>query len=724
MKTVFKTTNNQGNVAFQTQGGEIVNQGVRGIKDGNKYDHLIKTNEVKFTSTFTEGTVEDTVSIMCEIIKNHHSQVSELANYLKKENKAKTLESIWDFVFNHIQYKRDLATVEQLSTPARIWLNRSTPNTPTDCDDHSIFVGSLLYCLGIPFSIRMAGYDGKAYSHVYIIAGSVCIDTVLHKFNCEAEYTSKKDRKMQIETLAGHENDHVSGLAALDSLHQSGEDYALEMERIEEAEELNGLEGSELANEEIALKGLSEKQLEITLNEYHLDPEKYHRLGFKKEYWEHMQKALDSIQRGDSLEGIIVRLTDGANWERSNLSPLNGYVTEQGETVGLLGTLEGFFKKIRKKLKRGVKKFGKWSAKNAKKALKAVTSVFKKVGKFLMKINPINIAIRAVLRSMVSRNKKNLAIKMGYGLLSEAEAKQLGVSIAEWKEARRAYAKFAKKYKFLGGKESKLRKVLFTAWKKAAKKANLPVIENLHGLDSLNGRRRRRRKRRRRAAAAKKRALLSAKHRTIRPRSFKELQRLSKQRKAVKKPIAKAPRKMTAYEKERLDFLKDIHKDIAKEEGLGVVATATTGAVLAKVALILAPILSILKKLGLGKMITKAKEKHIENLSKKITNELDPEAKAKLIQRKERAETNLAIFNKVTKTKPESKLPSPRNITSNAITPNAVIQPNGEQIQLQPMTATTQKQAGMNPILIGGLALVAGGFILSQMKDKDKKTNK
>ena len=27
-------------------------------------------------------------------------------------------------------------------------------------------------------------------------------------------------------------------------------------------------------------------------------------------------------------------------------------------------------------------------------------------------------------------------------------------------------------------------------------------------------------------------------------------------------------------------------------------------------------------------------------------------------------------------------------------------------------------------ILIGGLALVAGGFILSQMKDKDKKTNK
>ena len=224
METVFKTYNQVKGVVFRTAKGEEISQGVRAIKNGSEYSHLIDTSDVKFTSSFSNGGVDDTVHMICKIIKNNHNQVSDLANFLEKSTRFQTLESIWNFVFNHIQYKNDKKGVEQLSTPARIWLNRSTPNTPSDCDDHTIFVGSLLYCLGIPFTIRIAGYEGKPFSHVYIVSGNVCIDTVLHRFNCEAEYSSKKDTKMQIETLQGYGGqDLYDELGALQSLSDSAD---------------------------------------------------------------------------------------------------------------------------------------------------------------------------------------------------------------------------------------------------------------------------------------------------------------------------------------------------------------------------------------------------------------------------------------------------------------------------------------------------------------------
>ncbi|WP_145957563.1 hypothetical protein [Labilibaculum antarcticum] len=713
METVSRTTNERGNVAFRTSKNEIVNQGERVIKSGVEYNHLINTSDVKFTSTFTEGTVDDTVSIMCEIIRNHHGQVKELANFLKKDSEIATKRAIWNFVFNHIQYKRDSPTVEQLSTPARIWLNRSIPNTPTDCDDHSIFVGSLLYCLGIPFCIRIAGYGGKGYSHVYVVAGSVCIDTVLHKFNCEAEYTSKKDTKMmKIETLAGHDTGAVNGLDALQSLHDSGELYDAEMEQIERSEQINGVGDNELFDAEKTLRRMSKTQLETTLREYILEPEKYHALGFGKKYWEYMQKAYDALCQNESLEGIVIKLSDGADWERANLSPLNGYNTASGETIGLLGALEGFFKKLVKK----VKNVAKGAVKIAGKAVKAIGSVFKKVGLFLQKINPINIAIRAVLRGMIKNNKKGLAIKMGYGLLTEAQAKSLGVNLEEWKEARKAYVKFAKKYKFLGGKESKLREVLHDGWQKAAKKSNLPTVNLLGGL-GLFGRRKRKKRAKARAKKAKQ-----AGRTVIKPKSFKEMIALKAKMKAGQAPVKEEP-KMSAEEKERIDFLKLVHADEAKEAGLGVVATGTA-VILGKVALILAPILKILKKLGLGKVITKLKEKHIENLSAKITNELDPVAKQKLIDRKQKAENNLAIFNSVAK-KPalppsNPELPSPRNITESQVLPDGSYPYNPEMTNTSPMMAQKPQQAGFGTIGIVMMALVGGGLLLANSGKKEK----
>lgn len=749
MEKVYKINTREG-VAFQTSKGETIGQGVRTIQTGRKFDHLINTSEVSFKSTLTQGDVNTTVDLMCEIIKENHNQVRALAEHLKASTREKTLQNIWDFVFNHIQYKRDKQGVEQLTVPARIWLNRSTPNTPSDCDDHSIFIGSLLYCLNIPFSIRIAGYENNPFSHVYIVSGGICIDTVLHKFNCEADYTTKKDTKMHIETLSGYGSggsggSGVSGLASLDALHDSGIEFATDMDAIESGQELNGMD-STVKSGEVALRKFSKTQLETTLDEYDLEPEKFHALGYSPEYWNHMRAALISLSNNESLDGIIIRLEDGGNWEKLNMNPMHGVNSLQDETIGYMGALEGLFKKFKKwskkrikAVKKGVRHAGRWLKKSVL-----------KVAKFIQKINPINIAIRAVLRSMIKKNKKHLAIKMGYGLLTWSQAQQIGVTKEAWEKSKRAYSKFAKKYKFLGGRESKLRKVLASGWKKAAAKAGMPTMNLSGALGELDGRRSRRRKRKR--AAAKRKALLlrSRKNRSSRTRlpyktyKGKRLSyRLKNRRSVPKKPIYRssrtvsktktgAPKKMSAYEKEKLAFLKLVHADIAKKEGLkglGVVATASSTVIAAKVAIILAPILKLLKSLGLGDFIKKMKKKRIDNLSKRIEAEKDPAKKVKLEEKKARAEHNLVIFNKVAdKKKPAAKTPQKPNYstpTAQQVTSSQQAEVVTPMIQTNPAISAESKtqQMGGSKIGLGVMALVAGGLVLAAIKGDNKKKN-
>jgi hypothetical protein len=706
----------------------------------------VNTSDVALKSSLTYGNVNDTVNLMQDIIRKNHQQVSKLAQYLKRDTELKTCESIWNFVFNHIQYKRDIVGREQLSTPARLWLNRSTPNTPSDCDDHSTFIGSLLYCLGIPFKIRIAGYDGRPFSHVYIVTKSnICVDTVLHRFNCEAEYSSKKDFTMQIETLHGLEGHEADALGTLEALSESADrfdsqtEYVPELEDMEQAEELNGLEGlgdlgelGALINQESqALKTLGKEQLSLTLKEYEKDPDLYHAKGFGPEYWKHIRAALQSFESNDSLNGIIVNLNNGAKWERENLSPMNGLENDHGETVGMLGALEGLFKRFRKKLK----KFGRWSRKTVKKGFKAVKKGvrtagrwarkrLKKIGKFLMKINPIMIAVRAAIRAKINKNHKDIAIKMGYGLLKWEQAKQLGVERAAWEKAARAYAKLLKKYRFMGGRTSKFRQVLEKAWRKHAPKKGLPTIALSGDLGELAGRRRRRRKRRRKARrrarhlAKLKRLAADKRARAMADKRYKSDVRAEN---AAKRKL----KNMSKWKKEQLSFLKQIFKKEYKLSSLDAVATATTAGTAAAVAAIMKVIFLILDKLGLGDIIAKAKQKHLENLRKKEAAETDPEKKAEYKSRADRVENNLAIFNQKRK-KPDptpGKDPAGQNITPSYTPSSGSSSSTGsdQQITVQPQVS----KAGMSPLTIGAMVLVGGGLLMSG-GDKEKKnsTNK
>lgn len=112
-----------------------------------------------------DGSVEDTVYLMKDIAKKYKADTSFLAKKLAKPTIEETLQSIFDFVYNYIQYVPDSPLTEQVRRPLRTLWDRKG-----DCDCYSVLIGSMLHNLKIPFKFRIAAYNGKAnYQHVYVI---------------------------------------------------------------------------------------------------------------------------------------------------------------------------------------------------------------------------------------------------------------------------------------------------------------------------------------------------------------------------------------------------------------------------------------------------------------------------------------------------------------------------------------------------------------------------
>lgn len=113
------------------------------------------------------GSVFTTLRLMRKIVRETRGDTKRLAPMLKRKTLKATIDHIWQFVYNHVQYKLDKQGVEQLHRPLRIWKKRFEG---VDCDDYAIFISSILSNLGIRHAFRMTKYNGKNhYQHVYIV---------------------------------------------------------------------------------------------------------------------------------------------------------------------------------------------------------------------------------------------------------------------------------------------------------------------------------------------------------------------------------------------------------------------------------------------------------------------------------------------------------------------------------------------------------------------------
>lgn len=170
----------------------------RNILPGTKYNDLIPSSECH--SLYKgNGDTYHSMDLIKDFIVDYSYQVEKLAPLLLGNTLQRTVANIYDFLYNHIQYKADGAA-QEIRSPQCAWHTR---DRGTDCKSYSVFAGAICKELGLPFSIRKIQQSTDSpgnYSHVYIIVHDKStyhvIDATKHE-NTESSFIKKYDVSMK-----------------------------------------------------------------------------------------------------------------------------------------------------------------------------------------------------------------------------------------------------------------------------------------------------------------------------------------------------------------------------------------------------------------------------------------------------------------------------------------------------------------------------------------------
>lgn len=153
----------------QTQGIGYTAAKKRKIKPGHEYTPLIEGVQYKNRRVVIspDASVEETVKLLDQIANETAHQTRKLAGALYHPDVKTYCKNIWDFLYNHIQYKLDKDGEEELREPARAWKDRASG---VDCDCYSLFISTLLRNKNIPHFFRVVKMYGRDnYQHIYVV---------------------------------------------------------------------------------------------------------------------------------------------------------------------------------------------------------------------------------------------------------------------------------------------------------------------------------------------------------------------------------------------------------------------------------------------------------------------------------------------------------------------------------------------------------------------------
>ncbi len=160
----------------------------------------------------------------------------------------------------------------------------------------------------------------------------------------------------------------------------------------------------------------------------------------------------------DDLEGLGMidddELYDDDFEDMDDLGMIDDEYIDDEETYDFdeeAQNLSGFFRKAFRKIRRGVKK-----------AVKAV-----------VRFNPATLAMRSAITLVLKLNMFKFSEKLIYGYLTEAQARQQGLNLNEWRKRVSKLRKAERFFTKIGGRASKFRKAIVRG--KAAKRTRLPL---------------------------------------------------------------------------------------------------------------------------------------------------------------------------------------------------------------------------------------------------------
>lgn len=193
---------------------EINEQLHRPIWSGFGYDRYFPESACKITNLAT-GNTAVAIKEMAKWAKKYAHHCKDIAPILYGDDLEDTVNSIQDFLYNHIQYSID-GENQNLKSPACAWATRVEG---TDCKSYSIFASAILLNLDIKHYLRRIKQASvpDAYTHVYVVVpvdqktgklnnGYFIIDGTI-QLNNELAFTAKDDIFMEpnltINGLAG-----------------------------------------------------------------------------------------------------------------------------------------------------------------------------------------------------------------------------------------------------------------------------------------------------------------------------------------------------------------------------------------------------------------------------------------------------------------------------------------------------------------------------------------
>ena len=404
-----------------------ITSGQRRIRDGKQYDRYFPKADERDRIIIKDGEVSDTVELMEKVVHKYLTDTARIAPVLRRNTLEETCKSIYDFVYNHIQYKLDKRGLEQLRRPARSWAER---RTGVDCDCMSIFISSILTNLKIPHSFRITRYSADHWQHVYVIVpdnrgGYINIDAVVSPYGYEKPFTDKMDYTMSLNGI------NVAVLSGLNS----------DLDTV------------------VMGAGLSGSDLGATTAKQDLDSIYRHLVATRKSIAENpkMVSSIDDPQalikmldyaiqyfytdKRDEALAVLEKNEEQLNF-RNGFSGLGDDVFDHDEYALNGPGKKGFFKGI----KNAVQKVGKG---------------LKEVGKAVVRFNPVSIAARGGFLVAMKTNLGKMAAKLKWGYATKEQAAAKGISEAQWNKSKEALAKverlFADK---LQGKRDALRNAI------------------------------------------------------------------------------------------------------------------------------------------------------------------------------------------------------------------------------------------------------------------------
>ncbi len=517
------TSENMNGLALGTLG---IVSGPRNTQDGRKFNHLIK--RASGTDVFVKnGNVLETVESCIDIIAEHYQEVEELAQMLKVGKVTEPVEvketcrNIFDFSYKYLQYHKDEDGTEQLRTPARSWLDgqinfkqKGIQSAGIDCDDYSIFVGSILRCLGIPFKLRITKYDGRHnFQHIYVFVPAIgdsedeiIIDPVLSKFDYQKPYSfERSDFNMSPLQMVGgiHGVDGLTGtttlglpiyaLSGLDlaggtTSHKDDMELMAIVSGVDFEDAVNGLGSAEDATyrylvrtRDFLLKNQDNKAKMAHIQ----NPEQFiAMLNQAIKFWNTPKRE----QVLDKLADIEEKLAENG-LIKYDVDAIEGFA----EFDEVEDEMDGLGRRKRRRRRgrfwRAIKRVGRKIRKGIKKAGKAVGKAAKKVAKFIVRFNPLSIAIRNGLLAALRLNMFGIAKKLQYAYLPDNLAAKYNIDPAKLTRVKKVHRKVKKLFTGLQGREKNLRKAIIKGAKQKSSDFSLKgmdgLLADLHGLESI-----------------------------------------------------------------------------------------------------------------------------------------------------------------------------------------------------------------------------------------------